>query len=151
MTDTLTSGLRERLGISADTELDEDGLLAALDERLADEQPAPEAQNRELPTGVVMVDQATLDELRASAQLGRQAREEQIVAHRNALVDAAVTDGRISAARRQAWLDTLALDPGAETDLAKLTPGLIPVQAKGYTGGVEEHSDDDAYPAHWKR
>lgn len=149
MSDTLTSGLRERLGISADTELDEEGLLAALDEKLTVAEPQ-ENQAHGLPQGVVTVDSTVLEELQASARLGREAREQQIVAGRNALVDAAVADGRISPARRQAWLDTLTLDPGAEESLKALTPGLIPLAPKGYTGGVEPSSDDDAYPATWK-
>lgn len=145
MSDTLRSGLRERLGISADADLDDDGLMAALDETLA-EHADPSAP----PAGTQLVDESTLAELRASAEQGRAAREQQIADHRVALVKAAIEDGRVAPARRDEWLATLENDPGAEATLAGLAKGLVPLAPKGFTGGVEDSTDDDRiFAAAW--
>lgn len=138
MSETLRSGLRERLGINADAQLDDDGLLAAVDEALAEH-----ADPSVPPAGTQLVDEATLAELRANAQQGRDAREQQLVAHRVALVEAAIGDGRVAPARRDDWLATLENDPGAEATLAGLAKGLVPLEPKGFTGGVEDSTDDD--------
>jgi ATP-dependent protease ClpP protease subunit len=143
MSDTLTTGLRERLGIPDDAELDDDGLLAAVDEALDEQQPENSAT--ELPAGTVIIEQAILDDLRASADLGRQAREQQLASERNALVDAAIQDGRIAPSRRDHWVQALVADPGAKDVLTGLAAGMVPFAAKGYTGGVEASTDDDLY------
>lgn len=142
MSDTLTSGLRERLGIPADTEIDEDGLLTALDEALA-ERSEPQNRAPELPPGTVMIEQAVLDSLRDTAEMGRQAREQQLTTERNSVVEAAVQDGRIAPSRREHWIKALLADPGARDVLADLAPGTVPLKPIGYTGGIDETSDDD--------
>lgn len=134
--DHLIQGLRDRLGISAEASLDDDGILAAVDEALA-EQPTARP-------GTVTMDAATLADLQAAAEQGRQARAQQVADRRNALISAAIDDGRITPARREHWLNALAADPeGAEQTLAGLAKGLVPLAAVGYTGGVDESSDDD--------
>lgn len=140
--DTLISGLRARLGVSA--ELDEPGLLAALDEALQERAEDTDG-GPDIPQGTVLVDQATLDQLRASAALGVEARDQQIREHREQVVNAAVTDGRIPPARTQAWLDMLAVDPGAEQTLASLQKGTVPLAAVGHSGGVEQSEEDRFY------
>jgi hypothetical protein len=57
---------------------------------------------------------------------------------REALVNAAIGDGRIPPSRRDHWLGYLASDPegGAQT-LASLQPGLVPVQERGHSHSVE--------------
>lgn len=141
MSDTLTSGLRERLGIPADADLDEAGLLSALDEALA-EQTEP-TTNAALPQGIVAVEEAVLVGLRRDAELGRQAREQQLSDSRALLVDTAISEGRIPPARRDHWLAMLAADPGAAQVLGTLAVGIVPLSPLGYTGGIDESSDDD--------
>ncbi len=68
--ESLMAGLRERLG--ATDAADEDTILAAVDEALAER--AETAPTAALPEGVVAIDQATLDQLRAAAEDGRAAR-----------------------------------------------------------------------------
>lgn len=122
--DEQLTDLRARLGMADDA--GEDEILAAVDElRAAATADPPE---HKLPDGVVTIDQAQLEELRADARAGREAREQQAKDRREALVAAAVKDGRIAPARAQAWADQLEADPGAEDVLAKLEPGLIPVE-----------------------
>lgn len=135
----LIKGLRERLGITADVLLDDDGILNAVDAALA---ARPESFTP--PAGTVLLDAAQLADLQAAAEEGRQARQEQIRAERVSLVDAAVRDGRIPTARKDHWLVELnADDEGARAVLASLAPNTIPLSPVGYTGGVDEASDED--------
>ncbi len=147
----LTTGLRERLGITAETEIDDDGLLAAVDEALAERAEAPAASaGPAIPAGTVLVDEAALADLRANADLGVQAHQRQLADDQAALVFAAVEDGRIAPAQRDHWLASLKADPTFADVLASLAPGLVPIKAKGYTGGIEEAPDDDRiYQAAW--
>lgn len=137
----IKEALRERLGIQADAQLDDDGLLAAVDEALA--QSTPPVAAAVPPAGTVLVDEGTLQQLQEDAAAGRLARDEQVKAAREAAVQAAVDDGRIPPARKDHWLTQLEADPGAVEVLTKLPAGTIPLAARGFTGGVDESSDDD--------
>jgi ATP-dependent Clp endopeptidase proteolytic subunit ClpP len=140
--DTLVTGLRARLGISADADLDEDGILAALDEVL-DEQSDDTPAESVVPEGAVLVDEAEYASLRADAALGRQAHEHQVAEARLAFVNKAVSEGRIPPARREFWLAQLTADPGASAVIDSFPKGSIALTEIGYTGGVDEASDDD--------
>ena len=138
MSDIMT-GLRDRLGVT-NAEADEATILAALDEALAER---AEPTNASLPEGVVAIESETLASLRADAAAGREARDQQTAERRARLVAAAIEDGRISAKRRDHWVAQLAADEeGAAEVLASLEPNTIPLEPKGYTGGVNEASDD---------
>ncbi len=132
--DELIKGLRERLGV--DAEVDEAGILAALDDALKPKQPEP-------TPGTVTLDEAAFADLQAQAAEGREARRQQIDAERHAKVDAAIKAGKIPPARKEAWLKMLEADPGAEATLASLPDNTIPVKESGFTGGVDEASDED--------
>lgn len=141
MSDALNKGLRERLGIPAEATLDEDGLLAAVDEALAEQEtPAPAAQ----APGTVVLDEAQYRDLQAAANDGREARRQQLAVERESLVNAAIKDGKIPPARKNDWLNAIEKDPAMADTLNGLAKGLIPIEAKGYTGGVDEASDEDA-------
>lgn len=143
MSDALKAGLRDRLGIT-DADLSEDGLLAALDEALQEQadETAPTAQ---VPEGTVLVDAAQFEALQAQAAEGAQARAEQVADRRNKIVDAAVADGRVSPANRQAWRDNLDRDEdGTAALLATLSPAReVPVGEIGT--GVAPEGEDAAY------
>lgn len=151
--ESLTAGLRERLGITeADTP--EDGILAALDEALS-EQAAVAHPTAEvalgLPDGVVAVEAAVLEELRANVAELQGVRDAQAVERRARLVDAAVVDGRIPPARREHWLTALAADEeGMAPVLASLAPNTVPLVEIGHAADSDD-ADATAYPAHWKR
>lgn len=150
MSDALIQGLRERLGINAEATLTEDELLAAVDEALEEQDeentgdPETTAAAAAPAPGTVVLDEAQHTELVNAANEGRAARQRQLADDRTALVSAAVNDGRIAPARRQHWETALAADPGAAATLAGLAKGLVPIVANGYTGGVNESSDEDA-------
>lgn len=139
MSDKFLADVRDRLGIT-DANATEETVLAALDQRTAPPAPTPTAA---LPEGVVAIEATQLEQMRADAKAGREARDAQIAAARAATVDAAVADGRISPARRDHWVAALAADPGASDDLARLEKGLIPTALIGVTGGVDQASDED--------
>ncbi|KRE72592.1 head maturation protease, ClpP-related [Arthrobacter sp. Soil762] len=142
MSEALTQGLRKRLGIPAAANLDETGLLSALDEALAEQEVTPAAPVAAAP-GTVVLDEAQYADLQNAAAEGRAARQEQLASNRLALVNAAVEDGRIAPARRDHWVNALAADPGMSETLAGLEKGLVPVAAAGYTGGITESTDED--------
>lgn len=144
----LIKGLRERLGISADAAVDEGAILAALDEAL-NERVEPTTQ---VPAGTTLIDSGVLAQLQADATAGAAARAEQVAAHRAALVEAAIQDGRTVPAMREHWNAALAANPdGTAQTLAALPKGsALPIAAAGYTGGVEESADDDSiYAKAW--
>ena len=143
----IIKALRDRLGIPADAQLDEDGLMQAVDKALT-ERPTTATT---APEGTVLVDEGTLAELRANAEAGRQARDEQVAAQRVAAVATAVDDGRIPPSRREHWLAQLAADPAAATVLDSLPKDTVPLTARGVTGGVDESSDDQLYTKAWGR
>lgn len=133
------TALRDRLGL-ADTVSDED-ILAALATL-----PEAEETSATLPEGVVAIDATQLEQLRNDAQAGREARTEQMRAHREQLVKAAINDGRIPPARKDNWLAMLEADPGAADVLAGLEKGLIPVDGpRGSNGAVDLDTDDAIY------
>lgn len=146
-TDEQLATMRQQLGLATDA--DPATITAALTEALA-EQAQDEPQNANpaaapsLPEGVVAVEAAVLEELRADAAAGRQARDAQVAAHREALVQAAINDGRIAPARREHWLTALAADDGAAEVLAGLTPGLVPVTEVGHAAADTAPTADDA-------
>lgn len=133
----ITSRIREKLGFSAEAELDEDAVLDAID-RLA-------APKNTLPEGTRVIDEAQYADLVAAAEEGRQARAQQIQDRRESVVDKAISDGKVPPARRDHWLNLMEKDEEGTTEwLDKLEVGaVVPVKAAGYTGGVDEAPDDD--------
>ncbi|WP_010549669.1 head maturation protease, ClpP-related [Brachybacterium paraconglomeratum] len=148
MSDTIKKGLIDRLGIT-DADATEDTILAAVDEALAERaEPAPRFSP---PEGTVLMDADQVEQLRADARAGAEARAQQISDRRAGVVDAAIQDGRVAPARRDHWLAQLAADEeGATEVLASLAPGTIPMAPAGFTGGVDESTDEDAvYAKYW--
>lgn len=148
MSDIIKKGLIDRLGIT-DADVSEDNLLAAVDEALAERaEPKPSFTP---PAGTVLMDATQLDELRSQASEGAAARAQQVTDRRAAVVDVAISEGRIAPARRDHWLAQLSADEeGATQVLDSLAAGTIPVTAQGFTGGVNESNDEDTqYRRFW--
>lgn len=100
----------------------------------------------------VTLDREQWEATQADAQAGRTAREEQISASRDQLVAAAVEDGRIGPASRQAWREALDARPEAEAAaLAGLEKGRIPVTERGVasTGPDSENDLGDTATTGW--
>lgn len=143
MSDKLLKEIGARLGIPADAELTDDTALAALDEALNERAGDGNRPAASIPDGTVLLDSSEHDRLRAeSAELGSIRRERETEA-RAQRVEAAIASGKIPPARRDHWLAQLEADPGAAEVLDALAPGTIPTAPAGYTGGVDESSDED--------
>jgi hypothetical protein len=141
---TLSEGLRSRLGVT-DADADDAVLLAALDEALT-ERTSPTGEPAPLPEGTVAIDSGVLQELQVAARAGQEARARQIREDRDVAIRAAITDGRITPARREHWEQAFAADPeGARASLETLAKGLVPVAAAGAPGGSDVSEDDAVF------
>ncbi|WP_336653073.1 MULTISPECIES: head maturation protease, ClpP-related [unclassified Leucobacter] len=144
--DDLTAGIRERLGVT-DAEASDETLLAALDEALEERAETPAAPSAAIPEGAVVMDAATLEELRRNAALGAQARREQESARRDAIVAAALRDGRIAASARDNWRAQLDKDEeGIAALLESFPKNAVPVQEVGHSDTLTS-ADDALYGA----
>lgn len=154
---TLKEEIAKSLGIAEDT-TDED-VIAALNEALterADTDPAPVEQTPETVTqtaarmGLTVVDNSVLEQLRADATAGRQASERQEREDRERVVDDAITRGKITAARREHWLNAIKADPAMVETLNGLPDELaVPMNEIGYSGVDPKETtsvdENDAY------
>jgi hypothetical protein len=93
---------------------------------------AGEQSGQDAGVGTVTLDADAYADLVAAARDGSRASADAVAAERQRLVDAAVNDGRIPPARRDAWLRALEADPGSAQTLASLQPGLVPLREVGH-------------------
>lgn len=142
-----TPEVRNRLGLPAEGDIDDATFVAALERSMT-----PQNTQATAP-GTVVLDEEQHRALLEGAEAGRLAREEQNAARRTALVNAAIDEGRIAPARREHWLNALEADEEGMTPvLTNLAKGLVPLEAKGKTGGIAEatsHQDDDLFNTLW--
>jgi ATP-dependent Clp endopeptidase proteolytic subunit ClpP len=151
---TLDEGLRELLGTDADAgdEVLIDKVKAAIADRDAALQLADEASTAKaavkLPDGVVAVDAAMFDELKAKAERGAAAAVRQEADDRDRLLDDAIRAGKFAPAARAAYAKVLEDSPeGGAALLNSLAAGVIPVEGTeiGHSGEPEiTMSDADA-------
>ncbi len=145
----LPDNVAEALGI--DAAADEATVLAKIAE-LKTAAPAAEPEPDPAPTpepvaaaaaagapgvvnGLVQIEQAQLDELKAAAAQGVEARARQIAEDDERTVMAAIGQGKIAPARKDHWLAALKADrEGTKQVLASLAAGLIPVNEVGHQG-----------------
>lgn len=138
--------MRQELGLPEAA--DEATIVAALAEALverADDAPAsttPVAAS--IPEGMSLVEADVLTSLRDQAAQGAQAFAAQQAERRDRMVTAAISDGKITPARRDHWVAAWSADPeGTEQTLAALAPGLVPVEESGHAGDINAHADGD--------
>jgi hypothetical protein len=105
--------------------------------------PSPAAPD---PPAVATVDAAALRDLQERARRSDEALAARAREQHQALAAAAVGDGRIPPARREAWVKLLEADTdSAQQALASLPKGHIPVgEPIGHSGGIAE-ADDPLY------
>jgi hypothetical protein len=151
MTDEQLAVLRSALKLPDDA--DQEAVTAAMIESLAKPadppaDPAPDAPAA-LPEGTVAVDQAKFDQLVAAAARGEQARAQQERDAREAIVTAAIKDGRIAPVNKDHWIGLLERDPeGHGKFLASMPANTVPVAEIGHSGGAAT-AEDELYQRLW--
>lgn len=143
--DNFVAGIRERLGVT-DAAASEEAVLAALDEALTEQADTPAATPAAtIPAGTQLIENGVLDQLRADASAGREARDQQIRDRRDGIIDTATREGRISAASAPSFrkmLDQEGGEAAAIEALNSLAKNTIPVDEIGHAAG--EVSAEDA-------
>lgn len=147
VSDTIKTGLRERLGVT-DADASDETVLAALDEALAEQaDTTPQPAAAVLPAGFTAIDESVLAELQANARLGAEARAEQERSRRDGIVADALRDGRIAAASRDAVRGQLDKDEaGTVAFLNTLPKNAVPVEEVGHSDSLTS-ADDALYGA----
>lgn len=141
----LNKEIANRLGLTiADAELTDEVVLKAMDEALA-ERAADTTTTFTAPEGTVVVDQAKFDELTEQASKGAAAFAQNETSRREAIVDQALTDGKIAAASRDTWLENLAKnEAGTVAILNTLATGqVVNTHETGHAGDAKATSDED--------
>lgn len=135
--DEQMKNMRAKLGLSEDA--DEATIAAALDEALEERADAPPTSNTaSVPEGMQLVETAVLEGMRSDAAAGRSARDELDNQARDREINAAISSGKTTPARRAHWEAAWKADPeGAKAQLAALAPGLVPVEEAGHAEDSE--------------
>ena len=164
----LRNEVAHRVGVPG--EVDDKVLLAALDEALTEggvaapdstaeeleaarkeadeakarveelEQQIAEKQQAEDDGLTVTVDAEMYRELQEKAAYADTAREKEAQASHEQLVQAAITEGRISAASKERWLKALSLDEAKTMETLSALPKSIPRAEIGHGQSTPEHT-----------
>lgn len=140
---TLKEGLAQKLGISADA--DDETTLKALDEALAERaEPSTESAPDAEPSaeqlvaaaakaGMVLVDGKQWETTVTAAQQGAEAYAKQVRESDQALVEAAIRDGKFPPVQRDHYLGLLEVDRARTTTLIdQMAKGFIPTAEVGH-------------------
>jgi ATP-dependent protease ClpP protease subunit len=143
--DDLKAGLAKRLGVT-DAAASDEALISALDEKLAETGPAANAATPPLPKGAVVVDGTAFEDLKAKAELGVKAHEQQVTDRRDAVITAALKEGRITADSKESWRKQLDQDEEGITALLEKFPKntALPVAEVGHSDDVTD-ADSSLY------
>lgn len=102
-----------------------------------------------IPAGMVLVDETTFNEVREQAQQGAAVASRLNEESRDSFIDNAITAGKFPPSRREHYLTAWRADPeGTRGLIDTLSPGLVPMQARG-TSGSAEQAGADPYPTDW--
>ncbi len=116
------------------------------------EQIAATAPN--VPEGMVLIDQATLDEVKRGAAIAASLQGERDSMARNHVLDNAIKAGKFPPARRSHYEALLKADPDGTTAMIEtLASGMIPVTERGTDGSPDTEAsvaETSAYPDNWK-
>ena len=145
MSDALKAGLTARLGVT-DAEITDEALLAAVDEALA-EQTDNATPVASIPAGTQLIESNVLEQMRADAAAGREAREEQIKARRDGVISDALREGRIAPSSAEGFRAMLDADEATATaTIQSLAANTVPVAEIGHAAG-EVTADEANYAA----
>lgn len=115
---------------------------------------ATESSAVNVPEGMVLVDSATLEELRNGVAASNALIQRQEQQARDALLDDAIRAGKFPKGRRKHYETMLSADPvGTKALIATMEAGLVPVAEKGDGTEVAASANGDentAYPTGWR-
>lgn len=120
----------------------------------AEQETEPEAPSGvQVPDGMVLVDAATLEEMRTGIAASNQLVKRQEKADRDAILDGAIRAGKFPKGRRAHYENLLLSDPvGGKALIATLEPGVVPVTEIGEQGSeVAAAAEQTAYPTGWRK
>lgn len=130
------------------------GTPAQTPEVAPDAAPATTEPGVQVPEGMVLVDAATLAEMRTGVAAATGLVKRQEKADRDALLDGAIRAGKFPKGRRSHYEALLSADPvGTKALIQTLEPGIVPVSEIGEqgSGDVAASAEQTAYPSGWKR
>lgn len=117
--------------------------------------PAAPAPGVVVPEGMVLVDAATLEEMRTGIAASTALVKRTEKSDRDAILDGAIRAGKFGKGRRAHYESLLLSDPtGGKATIASLEPGLVPVTEVGEGGATVEAGsaeDQNAYPSGWRK
>lgn len=114
----------------------------------AGEEPAEE--EKPVEAGAVMIDAATLAQLKANAEAGAKLAKQTEEEKTEAFVDAAIKAGKFPPARRDHYLKLMKADREGTIQLVNgLADNMIPVEERGKAPSDEEATGGAAYPSEW--
>lgn len=136
--------LREMLGLDAGADLNPETVLTAA-KGLKEKAEAKVAAGRgRAQPGVVQIEQEVFDNMKRDIEAASKFRERVERGERDEIIDAAIREGKFSAARRTHWQRAWDGDPdGTREQLSNLAKNLVPTRDIGAAGG----SLDDEYEA----
>lgn len=148
--------------LGLDESASEDEILARFDEviglakkgmefedrekELAEREAALEKDDAPVPAGFIQLSQGQYDELKNAAEQGAEARQVQLSAERDSLIDWALSTGRITIGEKEFFRKLLDKDPvDTEKFLRQAKQGMkVPVTELGSSFVPEVEDDDDA-------
>jgi hypothetical protein len=145
-TDEHMASLRDSLGLGE--EFDAAALVEAASKLKVTADQKVAAGSRQLPSGVIAVDQERWDQLNNRVKDAEAYQKRQQVKERDQVIAQAVRDGKFSAARKQHWARLWDVDPeGTREVLAGLQKNVIPVSDLGTAAGGEDDLLEEEYKA----
>lgn len=116
---------------------------------------APASEGVSVPEGMVLVDAATLEEMRSGIAASTALVKRTEKSDRDAILDGAIRAGKFGKGRRAHYEGLLLSDPvGGKATIASLADGLVPVEEQGEGGATVEAGsaqDQTAYPTGWQK
>jgi hypothetical protein len=107
------------------------------------------AGHRDIPEGMVLIDESRWKEVQADVSRHTNLERRLNRQERDTLIAQAVTDGKFAPSRTDHYTALYESDPeGTKEIIAKLEPGIIPVESRG-NGRGEDWVEETVYPSEW--
>jgi hypothetical protein len=136
--------MRQELGLAEDA--DETAIMAAF----SDAQKATKTESPgtpEVPEGMSLVESDVLASLKSDSAAGRAALDQLNAQARDAAIEGAIKDGKITPARRDHWTKSWAADAEGTKALLDSLDVIVPTQERGTSTDPDQTGEVDAQTA----